>query len=115
MLLGVAALAALVVTLQLGGGASRDVPAGLPDAGAVARWGLPVSVLAADLAGMLAVGHLVVAGVLLAPGTPAPRPFAQRAVRAAAFWLGLLSLAGAVRLVLTASDITGRPLGDLGP
>ncbi|MDP9867844.1 MULTISPECIES: hypothetical protein [Streptosporangium] len=46
----VAAIAALVIGMIVGGTASSEAVAGLPEAGAVTRWGLPVAKLLADLA-----------------------------------------------------------------
>ena len=42
------ATAVLVVVLLAGGGAPQPVPAGLPDAGLLTGWGLPIVKLASD-------------------------------------------------------------------
>jgi cytochrome c oxidase assembly factor CtaG/putative copper export protein len=101
----------LVVVLLAGGGAPQPVPAGLPDAGALTGWGLPVVRLFADLAGLATVGLLLAAGLLLSSPEATLGDAAARAAalagRVAAGWL----LAVLVEIVLTVSDIFGVPPG----
>ncbi|MER6508184.1 cytochrome c oxidase assembly protein [Nonomuraea sp. NPDC001636] len=61
----VAAVAALVIGMIAGGRAFPRIIPGLPDAGAVVRWGLPVSKLLMDVTGVLTVGLLLTAALLL--------------------------------------------------
>ncbi|MFI9590609.1 cytochrome c oxidase assembly protein [Nonomuraea sp. NPDC052265] len=61
----VAAVAALVIGMIAGGRAFPRIIPGLPDAGAVVRWGLPVSKLLMDVSGVLTVGLLLTAALLL--------------------------------------------------
>ena len=99
----------MVVVLAAGGGAPAPVPAGLPDSGAVTGWGLPLSRLVADLAGVATMGLLLAAGFLVpSPATVLTRPgfgAVRMAVRAAMVW----AVAVAVELWLTVSDILGMP------
>ena len=103
------AVAVLVVVLAAGGGAPQPVPAGLPDSGPVTGWGLPVARVVADLAGIVTVGLLLAAAVLVP--SPAARlvPVAGRgtqvAVRSATAW----AAAVVVELLLTLSDVLGVP------
>ncbi|MFI7418001.1 cytochrome c oxidase assembly protein [Nonomuraea sp. NPDC049684] len=60
-----AAVAALVIGMIAGGRAFPRIIPGLPDAGAVVRWGLPVSKLLMDVTGVLTVGLLLTAALLL--------------------------------------------------
>ncbi|HEX4818427.1 MAG TPA: cytochrome c oxidase assembly protein [Nonomuraea sp.] len=60
-----AAIVALVVGMIAGGRAFPRIIPGLPDSGAVVRWGLPLSKLLMDAAGLLTVGLLLTAAVLL--------------------------------------------------
>ncbi|MEU5863949.1 MULTISPECIES: cytochrome c oxidase assembly protein [unclassified Nonomuraea] len=61
----VAAVAALVIGMIAGGRAFPRIIPGLPDAGAVVRWGLPLSKLLMDVTGVLTVGLLLTAALLL--------------------------------------------------
>ena len=94
--------AVLVVVLLAGGGAPQPVPVGLPDAGPVTGWGLPLVRLAADLLGIATLGLLLAAAFLL-PSPAAgladlPARAAIWAGRAATAWLAAV----AVEVVLTA-------------
>ncbi|MEO3789734.1 cytochrome c oxidase assembly protein [Nonomuraea sp. B10E15] len=60
-----AAIAALVIGMMAGGSAFPKIIPGLPDAGAVVRWGLPLSKLLMDASGVLTVGLLLMAAALL--------------------------------------------------
>jgi cytochrome c oxidase assembly factor CtaG/putative copper export protein len=102
----------LVVVLVSGGGAPAAVPDGLPDAGPITGWGLPVVRMLADLAGLTVLGLLLAAGLLVpSPATVLVRPAyaaTRIAVRVALAWAGLV----AVELVLTVSDILGMTPGN---
>jgi cytochrome c oxidase assembly factor CtaG/putative copper export protein len=101
----------LVVVLAAGGGGPGRVPAGLPDSGPVTGWGLPLSRLVADLAGVATVGLLLAAGFLVpSPTTVLTRPgfgAAQLAVRSSMVW----AVAVAFELWLTVSDLLGMTPG----
>ena len=99
---------ALVVVLVVGGGLGARVAQGLPDPGAVTRWGLPVARLAVDLSALMTVGALVLAVVLVPPDGPVRTVTA--AVRAAVGWAGLWATAATTAAVLTVADVTGIPL-----
>ncbi|WP_157245068.1 cytochrome c oxidase assembly protein [Nonomuraea typhae] len=111
-LLGVAGAATVaLVTGMLAGGSAFGVRiAGLADAGAVTRWGLPFSRLAADLAAVATVGLLLMAAVLLpsAKGVLSPEAggYARLASRSALAW----AVSTAVTTVFTVSDILAVPL-----
>ena len=59
-----ASLAALLVGLALGGGGWTPAPDGLPDAGPLVGWGLPIARLAELLLGILTVSALLYAAML---------------------------------------------------
>lgn len=112
----VVALLALVAALLLGGGRPATAPGGLPDAGVVTAWGLPVARLLFDVCAVGSVGCLL-AGAVLAPGSAAGRliPVASRAVRAAVWWALAWAGTAAVSLVLTLSDVSGLPAAEVLP
>ncbi|NUR82592.1 MAG: copper resistance protein CopD, partial [Nonomuraea sp.] len=60
-----AAVVALVIGMIAGGRAFPRIIPGLPDAGAVVRWGLPLSKLLMDVTGVLTVGLLLMSALLL--------------------------------------------------
>ncbi len=109
---GLVAVAVLLVVLLVGGGAPEPAPAGLPDAGPVTGWGLPLARLVAQVAGLATVGLLLVAALLLPQGTGRldgdAEHTARLAARAALVWL----LAVVVETALTSSDLLGVPPGD---
>jgi cytochrome c oxidase assembly factor CtaG/putative copper export protein len=102
--------AVLVVVLLAGKGAPQPVPVGLPDAGPITGWGLPIVRLAADLLGIATLGLLLAAAFLLPSPAAGLAELPARATiwaaRAATTWLVVV----AVEVVLTLSDIFGlRP------
>ncbi|WP_029150417.1 cytochrome c oxidase assembly protein [Microbacterium indicum] len=64
----VASIAALVVSLEIAGGAS---PLALQDPGPVVRWGLPVAKMFVNVGGSVMVGPIVLAVFALKPGEKA--------------------------------------------
>ncbi|MEV0379638.1 cytochrome c oxidase assembly protein [Nonomuraea sp. NPDC050643] len=60
-----AAVVALVIGMIAGGRAFPRIIPGLPDSGAVVRWGLPLSKLLMDASGVVTVGLLLMAATLL--------------------------------------------------
>jgi putative copper resistance protein D len=111
--LAVGLVGVLVLALVVGGARPTVVPAGLPQAGPLVDWGLPVVRLAGRIAALGTVGTLLFAAVLL-PGSGGQLPAAsRRAVRAASIWalvwVGTTALGG----VLTVSELVGVPPGSL--
>jgi cytochrome c oxidase assembly factor CtaG/putative copper export protein len=106
---GITAVLVLFVALLLGGGAGAPAVAGLPDPGAVTRWGLPVAKLVLTAASVVTVGLLALAVML-----PAPKgelgPDAVRALRAGSLAAVVWAAAAAVVSLLTLSDLIGQPL-----
>ncbi|TMR12701.1 copper resistance protein CopD [Nonomuraea turkmeniaca] len=103
-----AAVVALVIGMIAGGRAFPRIIPGLPDAGAVVRWGLPVSKLLMDVTGLLTVGLLLMAAVLLPNdkgvlGRPALH-YVKAASWAALAWAGAAFLA----IVFGVADSMGR-------
>ncbi|MEU6782804.1 hypothetical protein ABZ912_26710 [Nonomuraea angiospora] len=101
--------AALAVGLVVGGAATTVEIAGLPDAGTVTRWGLPVARLGADLSAVTTVGMLLMAAVLLpstkGPLSPEARGYARLASWAALSWTGTTALT----MLFTLSDLLAVP------
>ncbi|CAL9416557.1 hypothetical protein SUDANB121_01782 [Nocardiopsis dassonvillei] len=106
-------LTGLSLTLVLGGAAFPVVIPGLPDAGDAVRWGLPLSKVLMETAGVLTIGSLLLAVVLL----PSDRGrLSHQAVGyvQAATWSALAWTAGAVlTLYFQASEFLARPLGQV--
>lgn len=104
-------LVVLVAVLVAGGGAYQKPPAGLPDAGALVGWGLPVFRALADVAGLLTVGF-VLAGVILLPSRRGELWGLQlRSLRMAALLAAAWTVLILVETLFTAADIVGEPLG----
>jgi putative copper resistance protein D len=109
----VAALVAclvLVGALVAGGGRPAAGLAGLPDAGPMTGWGLPLLRLASTISAVGTIGLLLMGAVLVAsPGQVLTSP-ASAALRASARWAAAWCALTAGLLLLTASDTTGVPL-----
>jgi putative copper resistance protein D len=109
---GTTALLVLFVALLLGGGAGASAVTGLPDPGAVTRWGLPVAKLVLTTASVVTVGLLALAVML-----PAPKgelgPDAVRTLRTASLAAIGWAAAAAVVSLLTLSDLIGQPLWEV--
>lgn len=99
------AAGALGCALLLGGGGAHHEIDGLPSAGPVTTWGLPLARLAHDLCAVLTVGALLTATVL-APAGPARRGIARAGGRWALGW----AVCAALVFLLTLSDVAGLPL-----
>ena len=106
------AVVVLAVVLNAGGGAPQPSPAGLPDAGPVTGWGLPVVRLLVDLAGFITVGMALVATRFIDVDPVAADEALPAAGRAAAIWGGLAVL----QSLLFVSEAQAEPLlsADLG-
>ncbi len=102
----------LAAALALGGGGPQEVPAGLPDAGRLTGWGLPVVRLLVDSSAVATVG-LLLTGVFLLP-SPQGRlaGLALRAVRAAGLLAAAWALLSVLQLLLMVSDAFAVPLSD---
>ncbi|MEV7869052.1 cytochrome c oxidase assembly protein [Streptomyces sp. NPDC088124] len=105
------AVTAATAALWFGGGIAPPV-AGIPDAGRVTAYGLPVARTVLDAAAVATVGVLLLIAVLL-PGrevrlSAARRRYLPWAALAAAVW----AAAAAVTLVFTFSDLAALPVGD---
>ncbi|MFG1944796.1 cytochrome c oxidase assembly protein [Nonomuraea sp. NPDC048826] len=105
-----AAVVALVIAMIAGGAAFPRIILGVPSSGAVTRWGLPVSKLAMDVAGVATVGLLLAAALLLPNEKGVLGKTAQSYVRAAS-WAGLAWAAAAfLTMVFSVSDVWARPV-----
>lgn len=105
-----AGVVVLVVALHAGGGAPAPAADGLPTAGAVTGWGLPLLRWMVDVLAMATIGTLLAAGVLLPPErdglTARSLRLVQLGSRLALAW----AAAAAVSIVFTFSDFVGTPL-----
>jgi len=117
---GVGAVLALVIFMVIGGSAPAAAIPGLPGAGLLVGWLLPVSRLAMDVAAVAAVGCLVYAAYLVParerqrrPAQLALRRPAQLALRSASWCALAWAVAAGVGSLLTLADISGQPLTDL--
>ncbi|MGI5270570.1 cytochrome c oxidase assembly protein [Nonomuraea sp. CA-218870] len=105
-----AAVAALVIAMIVGGAAFPRIILGVPSSGVVTRWGLPISKLAMDVAGVATVGLLLAAALLLPSDKGVLGRTAQGYVRAAS-WAGLAWAAAAfLTMVFSVSDVWARPV-----
>lgn len=117
-----AALAMLVGSILIGGVALAVLTAtdpqpalglGLPDGGAITRWGLPVARGVRDLSAAATIGLLFVVAVLLPRDARARPRLAEaraRGITASTIGAGVWAIASAAVLVLTYSDTAGIPV-----
>ncbi|MGR6920275.1 bifunctional copper resistance protein CopD/cytochrome c oxidase assembly protein [[Actinomadura] parvosata] len=107
---GAALIAAGLVLLAvaLGAGAEPGI-AGLPDAGPLTAWGLPLVRFCSDLCAVATVGTLLAAAVLAPPGSPERAACARAAGRWALGW----ALAIVASYLFTVSDVVAVPVPDL--
>ncbi|GLU46172.1 cytochrome c oxidase assembly protein [Nocardiopsis ansamitocini] len=105
----VASLIALATALVLGGAGVAQVIPGLPDAGMVTRWGLPIAKNTMGLAGALTVGLLVMAVFLLPLRKGELGEQAQSYLRASSWAALTWAVAACATLVFQLSDILGLP------
>jgi cytochrome c oxidase assembly factor CtaG/putative copper export protein len=103
------AAGSLVVALHVGGGAPQPVPLGLPDAGPITGWGLPLARLTADLAGMVAIGGLLTVTWLLGGSAGGLTRSGLASMKTAGTASLVAALAAAVEIQLTLSDFLGVP------
>ena len=96
----------LVVVLEAGGGAYMPSPGGLPDAGPLTGWGLPLVRLLVDLAGFATVGLTLVGSRVLHVGRGPADDALPAAGRMAALWGALCVL----QALLYVSETLATPL-----
>ena len=100
----------LVVALVAGGGRPTAPPAGIPDAGRLTEWALPLVRLLADVSAVVTIGLLLAAAVLIPSRTDVLSTGANRAARLAAWWSLVWAAAAATQSVLVLSDVLGYSL-----
>lgn len=108
VLIGSAALAVLTVTDPQSSRAT-----GLPDPGAVTRWGLPVAQGMRDLSAALTIGLVFAVAVLLPQDSRTRSRLAgarAQGIGAAGLCAGLWAFASAVVVVFSCSDVAGVPV-----
>ncbi|WP_188194806.1 cytochrome c oxidase assembly protein [Nonomuraea sp. SYSU D8015] len=103
-----AGLLALVVALGSAGAGQQEIT-GLPTAGPLTEWGLPVVRFCSNLCAVATVGTLLAAAVL----APAASPERAACVRAARRWTLGWAVAIVLSYVLTVSDVTALPAAGL--
>lgn len=108
-----AAVIGLAIAMVAGGAAFPRIIPGLPSPGTFTRWGLPLSKLAMDTAGVLTVGLLLAATFFLPSdkgmlGKPA-LDYVKAASWTALTWAG----AAAATMVFTLSDLLAEPVTNL--
>ena len=110
LILAVVAVVAVVVPAGLLGGAFAVPVAGLPDVGALVRWGLPIVRVVHDLAAATTIGLLVVAATIIPEGRHTCRRItaARYACVCGVAWV----VAGFVGLVFSFASISGTTLSD---
>src|ERR1035437_5542301 len=110
LILAAVAVVAVVIPAGLLGGAFAAPVAGLPDVGALVRWGIPIVRAIHDLAAASTVGLLVMAATII----PEARNTSRRIIAARyACASGVVCvLAGLVGLLFSFADISGTPLTD---
>src|SRR5664279_5479264 len=110
MVLAAVAVIAVVVPAGLLGGAFAAPVSGLPDAGAVVRWGIPIARAIHDLAAASTIGLLVVAATIIPEARHTSRRItaARYACACGVVWV----VAGLVGLVFSFADLSGTPLSD---
>lgn len=99
---------ALLVAFALGGGAPQDAPAGIPDAGPLVGWGLPLVTLASQGAIVAVVGLLLAAAILLPSSASDVQGIAVDAVRSASTVAWVWSALSVLLLFLTVCDTFAR-------
>ncbi|KPC72021.1 hypothetical protein ADL35_32605 [Streptomyces sp. NRRL WC-3753] len=108
------AVAVTVTGVWAGDGAAVAIP-GIPDAGAVTAWGLPVARTLTDAGAVATVGALMLVVVLL-PGGKRLGTTQLRYLTWAAVSAALWAVASAITLVFTLSDLFAQPVtGILSP
>ncbi|MGW4967681.1 cytochrome c oxidase assembly protein [Nonomuraea sp. NPDC004186] len=99
----------LVAALRFGGAEAEPVIAGLPTAGPVTEWALPLVKLGYDLCAVATLGTLLAAVVL----APAGSPEKAACLRAARWWALGWAVTAALSYPLTMSYVLPLPVTDL--
>src|SRR5674476_1504878 len=110
LILAAVVVVAVVIPAGLLGGAFAAPVAGLPDVGALVRWGLPIVRAIHDLAAASTIGLLVVAATIIPEARHTCRRItaARYACASGVVWV----VAGLVGLVFSFADLAGTPLSD---
>ncbi|MFD1538183.1 bifunctional copper resistance protein CopD/cytochrome c oxidase assembly protein [Nonomuraea guangzhouensis] len=108
-----AALVALVIAMVAGGAAFPRIIPGLPDAGPITRWGLPVSKLWMDAAGVVTIGLLLAAAMLLPNDKGLLGKTALGYVKAASWSAMSWAAAAFAAIVFGAADFFARPVTEV--
>ncbi|MPY59989.1 cytochrome c oxidase assembly protein [Streptomyces spongiae] len=113
VLAGSVGLAAAVAAVAVwsGGGTATAIP-GIPDAGALTAWGLPVARTVTNAAATATVGALLLVAVLLPGGRelgPAQLRYLAWAAAAAVLW----AVASAATLAFLLSDLFAQPVAEV--
>ena len=103
----VVAVAALVVVLEVGGGAPHDPPTGIAGPGALTGWGVPGTRLLSNLSGAVMVGAVLASTTMLPGDQPRLR---RRFLRYAGLAALVVALSAAAGLVFNASELLGQPV-----
>ncbi|MEV4014102.1 cytochrome c oxidase assembly protein [Nonomuraea angiospora] len=104
-----AGVVVLVAALRFGGAGAEPVIAGLPTAGPVTEWALPLVKLCYDLCAVATLGTLLAAVVL----APAGSPEKAACLRAARWWALGWAVTAALSYPLTMSYVLPLPVTDL--
>ncbi|MFC4009114.1 cytochrome c oxidase assembly protein [Nonomuraea purpurea] len=104
-----AGLVVLVAAVGFGGAGAQPAIAGLPTAGPITEWGLPLVRFCYNLCAVATVGTLLAAAVL----APAGSPEKPRCVRMARRWALGWAVAAALSYPLTMSNVLPLPVTDL--
>ena len=103
----------MVTALEIGGGAPKPSPAGIPDPGLLVGWGLPAASFLTALSAVAVAGFLLLAVFLLPTTKDVVEGLSVTAVGLASRWAAVWSIASLVVFVLTVGDVFARPLTDL--
>jgi putative copper resistance protein D len=105
------AITVTAVAVWAGGDADVEIP-GIPDAGAMTAWGLPVARTTADAAAVATVGALLLVVVLLS-GRKRLSPTQLRYLNWAAVTAALWVTASVAALTFTLSDLFAQPVWNI--
>jgi putative copper resistance protein D len=107
------AAAAVVAGVVLTGATPRPAPAGLPDAGPVTGWSLPLVRAFLDVAAVGTIGTLLVAGCLVPADGGRLGDVGLRLLRAAGTWAGVWSMSAVALAVASTSSLAAVPLSEV--
>ncbi len=110
-----ACVGVLALAARFGGAIGLSRVTGLPDPGPVTAWGLPLARVVVDVAGAVTVGLCVTAGFLLPGSGSGIGPSAYRLLRRASPVAAVWGVATLALMMLTVSDLLGRPLSSVSP